>query len=135
MRKTLLASGCAAALLLLNSCATTPPIEDKKILNQFIGKPAIAVLRSFGTPDGHYKMSGHLFLSYKTTDTAYSPGMMDWGYDGMGFGDGFDGWGDGIGMGMGFGPVIPPTYQSTTCQTTFEIVKKVVRAWRLRGTC
>jgi hypothetical protein len=98
-------------------CVSSGAIREAE-LKQWVGRSETELAGAFGAPNRSYDAGGMKFLTYEERRVSVTPGGPDY------FGPGPFWYGGG-----GF----PPTATTLVCDTTFTIVRGVVKAFSLRG--
>ena len=110
-----------SAALALAGCATQAGY--KKVMDTWMGKPELDLVRKWGAPRQTYESGGSKFLTFATSRTISMPGTAancvtniigNTAYTNCTGGS-------------------PDTPVALTCQTTFEIVGGLIAGWRASG--
>lgn len=107
--------------VMLTGCATEE--RYKEVLNTWIGVPESRLISVYGIPNSVYEIDGSKFLTYRT--------------GGMGFIPGTPGIAQTTVIGntayTAFSGGTPGMMASFGCETTFQIINRVVERWSFRG--
>jgi hypothetical protein len=105
------------AALLLAACTPSPSPRRIAAMQAFVGQSEVTVVQAMGVPTRSFEADGHRFLAYDERRVVLmtpAPGPGWWGPPYM--------W-----------QSTPPYAYETGCETTFDVVSGIVRAFSLRG--
>jgi hypothetical protein len=120
MKKTLFFA-VEIAIALLSGCATTANYE--KSLNDYVGKPELELIQTWGPPASTYEYSGIRYLTYVRSGNMYLPGAAPT-YQTTLIGN--------TAYTNAYGGT-PAMNVALSCKTTFEIRNQRIVTWRWEG--